>query len=135
MTDIAVVPEQRDPDGDPDLPVSRPQNPPRPCRRASTCQEVEPDLLLATEPDADRVGFACADGNDYTLLTGDDGRFLLLDYICRVRTERGDLSTRLPSPPSVSSAMVDALAEEYGFELRRCLAGSQVYRRYHHRSV
>ena len=49
---------------------------------------------------------------------------LLLDYICKMRAERGeDLSRKVAVTTIVSSAMVDALAEEYGFELRRCLTG------------
>ncbi len=49
---------------------------------------------------------------------------LLLDYICKMRAERGeDLSNKVAVTTIVSSAMVDALAEEYGFELRRGLTG------------
>ena len=85
---------------------------------------VRPDLLLATDPDADRVGVACKDGDDYTLLTGNEMGVLLLDYIARMRSERGeDLSDKVAVTTIVSSAMVDALAAEYGFELRRCLTG------------
>ena len=88
------------------------------------CDEVHPDLLLATDPDADRVGVACADGDDYTLLTGNEMGVLLLDYICKMRAERGeDLSNKVAVTTIVSSSMVDALAGEYGFELRRCLTG------------
>ena len=76
--------------------------------------------MLATDPDADRVGVACADGDDYTLLTGNEMGVLLLDYICKMRAERGeDLSNKVAVTTIVSSAMVDALAAEYGFELRR----------------
>ena len=117
ITDITVVPEQRDPDGDfPTCPYPNPE--------IDLCQEVKPDLLLATDPDADRVGVACADGDDYTLLTGNEMGVLLLDYICKMRAERGeDLSNKVAVTTIVSSAMVDALAAEYGFELRRCLTG------------
>ena len=49
---------------------------------------------------------------------------LLLDYVCRMRAERGeDLTRKVAVTTIVSSAMVDALAAEYGFELRRCLTG------------
>ena len=70
------------------------------------------------------MGVACADGDDYTLLTGNEMGVLLLDYICKMRAERGEnLSNKVAVTTIVSSAMVDALAEEYGFELRRCLTG------------
>ncbi len=49
---------------------------------------------------------------------------LLLDYICKTRAARGeDLTKKVAVTTIVSSAMVDALADEYGFELRRCLTG------------
>ena len=88
------------------------------------CEQVHPDLLLATDPDADRVGVACKDGDDYTRLAGNEMGVLLLDYVCRMRAERGENLTRKVAVTTiVSSAMVDALAAEYGFELRRCLTG------------
>lgn len=125
ITDITVVPEQRDPDGDfPTCPYPNPEIREAMQKGIDLCQEVKPDLLLATDPDADRVGVACADGDDYTLLTGNEMGVLLLDYICKMRAERGeDLSSKVAVTTIVSSAMVDALAAEYGFELRRCLTG------------
>jgi phosphoglucomutase len=125
ITDITVVPEQRDPDGDfPTCPYPNPEIREAMQKGIDLCQEVKPDLLLATDPDADRVGVACADGDDYTLLTGNEMGVLLLDYICKMRAECGeDLSNKVAVTTIVSSAMVDALAAEYGFELRRCLTG------------
>lgn len=125
ITDITVVPEQRDPDGDfPTCPYPNPEIREAMQKGIDLCQEVKPDLLLATDPDADRVGVACADGDDYTLLTGNEMGVLLLDYICKMRAERGeDLSNKVAVTTIVSSAMVDALAAEYGFELHRCLTG------------
>lgn len=125
VTDITIVPEQKDPDGDfPTCPYPNPEIREAMQKGIDLCQEVKPDLLLATDPDADRVGVACADGDDYTLLTGNEMGVLLLDYICKMRAERGeDLSNKVAVTTIVSSAMVDALAEEYGFELRRCLTG------------
>ena len=125
ITDITVVPEQKDPDGNfPTCPYPNPEIREAMQKGIDLCREVQPDLLLATDPDADRVGVACADGDDYTLLTGNEMGVLLLDYICKMRAERGeDLKDKVAVTTIVSSAMVDALAEEYGFELRRCLTG------------
>ncbi len=82
------------------------------------------DLLLATDPDADRVGVACEDGDDYTLITGNEMGILLMDFIARRKAARGeDLSKSVAVTTIVSSAMADAIAEEYGFELRRVLTG------------
>lgn len=125
ITDITIVPEQKDPDGDfPTCPYPNPEIREAMQKGIDLCEEVHPDLLLATDPDADRVGVACKDGDDYTLLTGNEMGVLLLDYICKMRAERGeDLSRKVAVTTIVSSSMVDALAAEYGFELRRCLTG------------
>ena len=125
ITDITVVPEQREPNGDfPTCPYPNPEIREAMQKGIDLCEEVHPDLLLATDPDADRVGVACKDSDDYTLLTGNEMGVLLLDYIARMRSERGeDLSDKVAVTTIVSSAMVDALAAEYGFELRRCLTG------------
>ncbi len=125
VSDVTVVPEQEQPDGDfPTCPYPNPEIREAMQRGIDLCEQVHPDLLLATDPDADRVGVACKDGDDYTLLTGNEMGVLLLDYICRMRAERGeDLSDKVAVTTIVSSAMVDALAAEYGFELRRCLTG------------
>ena len=125
ITDITVVPEQREPNGDfPTCPYPNPEIREAMQKGIDLCEEVHPDLLLATDPDADRVGVACKDGDDYTLLAGNEMGVLLLDYIARMRSERGeDLSDKVAVTTIVSSAMVDALAAEYGFELRRCLTG------------
>ena len=125
ITDITVVPEQREPNGDfPTCPYPNPEIREAMQKGIDLCDEVHPDLLLATDPDADRVGVACADGDDYTLLTGNEMGVLLLDYICKMRAERGeDLSNKVAVTTIVSSSMVDALAGAYGFELRRCLTG------------
>ncbi|MBE6468911.1 MAG: phospho-sugar mutase [Coriobacteriaceae bacterium] len=125
ITDVTVVPEQRDPDGDfPTCPYPNPEIREAMQKGIDLCEEVHPDLLLATDPDADRVGVAVKAGDDYLLLTGNEMGVLLLDYLCRMRAERGeDLSRKVAVTTIVSSAMVDALAADYGFELRRCLTG------------
>ena len=125
ITDITVVPEQRDPDGNfPTCPYPNPEIREAMQKGIELSERVHPDLLLATDPDADRVGVAVSDGDDYLLLTGNEMGVLLLDYICRMRAQRGeDLAEKVAVTTIVSSAMVDALAEKYGFELRRCLTG------------
>ena len=125
ITDITIVPEQKDPDGDfPTCPYPNPEIREAMRKGIDLCEEVKPDLLLATDPDADRVGVACADGDGYTLLSGNEMGVLLLDYICKMRAAKGeDLANKVAVTTIVSSAMVDALAQDYGFELRRCLTG------------
>lgn len=92
--------------------------------RERAAQGSAPDLLLATDPDADRVGVACEDGDDYALITGNEMGILLMDYLARMRAARGeDVSRCIAVTTIVSSAMADDVARAHGFELRRTLTG------------
>ncbi len=127
---LNVVPGQDQPDGD--FPTCEYPNPEEraalqagidECRRWKKAGRPF-DLLLATDPDADRVGVACEDGDDYTLITGNEMGILLMDYLAGRRVARGeDLSRLVAVTTIVSSAMCDDVAAHYGFELRRTLTG------------
>ena len=81
--------------------------------------------MLATDPDADRVGIAmkCPDGS-YELVTGNEVGVLLLDYICAGRIEKGTMPKNPVAVKSiVSTPLADAVAEHYGVELRSVLTG------------
>ena len=83
------------------------------------------DLMLATDPDADRVGIAmkCPDGS-YELVTGNEMGVLLLDYICAGRIEQGTMPAKPVAVKSiVSTPLANAVAEHYGVELRETLTG------------
>lgn len=127
---LDVVPGQDQPDGD--FPTCEYPNPEE---RAALQAGIDKcrswkemgkpfDLLLATDPDADRVGVACEDGDDYTLVTGNEMGILLMDYLAGRRAARGENLSRLVAVTTiVSSAMCDDVAAHYGFELRRTLTG------------
>lgn len=127
---VNVVPGQDLPNGD--FPTCEYPNPEEraaleagieKCRSAKAAGSPY-DLLLATDPDADRVGVACEDGDDYTLITGNEMGILLMDFIARKKAARGeDLTRSVAVTTIVSSAMADSIAAEYGFELRRVLTG------------
>lgn len=88
-------------------------------------KEVGADLMLATDPDADRVGIAmkCPDGS-YELVSGNEMGVLLLDYICQGRIEKGTMPEKPVAVKSiVSTPLADAVAEHYGVELRHTLTG------------
>lgn len=125
VTDIHVVEEQSKPDGNfPTCPYPNPE-----IREAlecgiSLCEQVHPDLLLATDPDADRVGIAVKDGDDYQLLSGNEVGVLLLDFICRMRKENGTLPEHPVAVTTiVSTSLVDPVAAKYGADMRRVLTG------------
>ena len=83
------------------------------------------DLLLATDPDADRVGIAmkCPDGS-YELVSGNEMGALLLDYICAGRIEKGTMPKNPVAVKSiVSTPLADAIAAHYGVEMRSVLTG------------
>jgi phosphoglucomutase len=83
------------------------------------------DLMLATDPDADRVGIAmrCPDGS-YELVSGNEMGALLLDYICAGRIENGTMPKNPVAVKSiVSTPLADAVAEHYGVEMRNVLTG------------
>jgi phosphoglucomutase len=88
-------------------------------------EDTDADLMLATDPDADRVGIAmrCPDGS-YELVTGNEMGVLLLDYICAGRIEKGTMPQNPVAVKSiVSTPLADEVAKHYGVELRSVLTG------------
>ena len=127
VTDVTVVPEQAQPDGNfPTCPYPNPEIREALQKGIDLAEEVHPDLLVATDPDADRVGIAVKDGDDYLLLTGNETGVLLLDYCARMTADtQGEeaLARKVAVTTIVSSVMVDAIAAAYGFTVRRVLTG------------
>jgi phosphoglucomutase len=123
--DVRVVPEQMVPDGDfPTCPYPNPEIKEALKKGLELCEAEQPDLLLATDPDADRCGIAVKHDGLYRLLTGNQIGVLLTDYLVSAYQAEGkNLEDAVVVTTVASSAMADALAEEYGFELRRTLTG------------
>lgn len=125
VRDVFIVGEQAYPDGTfPTCPYPNPEIREALERGIALCEQVKPDLLLATDPDADRVGIAVKEADDYQLLTGNETGALMLDYICRMRCELD----KMPADPIavttiVSTSLADAIAAEYGVEIKRVLTG------------
>ena len=125
VKDVTVVPEQEHPDGRfPTCPYPNPEEREAMLRGLELCEKLHPDLLLGTDPDCDRMGSAVPEGDGYRLLTGNEMGVLLLDYICRRRMELGTMPEKPVAVTTiVSTDMADAVAAEYGVELRRVLTG------------
>lgn len=123
--DVVVEPEQAVANGNfPTCPYPNPEIREALERGLALAADEQADLLLATDPDADRVGIAVVKDGDPILLTGNEVGILLVDYMCEMLASRGeDLRAKVVATTIVSSAMVDALAEDRGFELRRTLTG------------
>lgn len=88
------------------------------------CDSVKPDLLLATDPDTDRVGIAVPHAGEYRLLTGNEVGLLLLDFLASKADESGaDMAREVACTTIVSAPMADDIARARGIELRRTLTG------------
>ena len=126
ITDVTVVPEQELPDGNfPTCPFPNPEIKEALQKGLELCKTVQPDLLLATDPDCDRVGIAVPDGKgDFVLFSGNEVGALLLEYICKERIALGTMPKNPVAVKSiVSTDIASAIAKEYGVELRNVLTG------------
>ncbi len=125
LENVTVVPQQELPDGNfPTAPYPNPE-----LRQPFECalelaKTLSPELLLATDPDCDRVGIAVKHDGEYVLLTGNQVGALLLDYILSQKTA---LHT-LPANPIavktiVTTELCEKIAKKYGCELINTLTG------------
>ena len=126
IDDITIVPEQQYPDGNfPTCPYPNPEIFEALRLGLELAKKTGADLMLATDPDADRVGIAirCPDGS-YELVTGNEVGVLLLDYIAAGRIEKGTMPKNPVAVKSlVSTPLADAVAASYGVEMRNVLTG------------
>lgn len=126
IKNVIVVPEQEMPDGNfTTCPYPNPE-----IREAlelglKLCDEVKPDLLLATDPDCDRVGIAVPDEKGgYVLFSGNEVGAMLLEYICSERTRLGTMPKNPVTVKTiVTTDIIMKIAEKYGVELIEVLTG------------
>lgn len=125
FSNISIVAEQEKPDGNfPTCPYPNPE-----IREAlelglRDARRLGSDLLLATDPDCDRVGIAVKSDDDYILLSGNEVGMLLLDYICKRRIA----SNIMPEKPImiktiVTIDVVKQIAQDYGVQVIDVLTG------------
>ena len=122
---VSVVKEQEMPDGTfPTCPYPNPE-----IKQVFECalemtKSEKADLLLATDPDCDRVGIAVLNGDEYVLLTGNDVGVLLTDYMLSARMAKGTLPQNpLMTRSLVSTPLVCRVAEKYGGKVVDVLTG------------
>ena len=126
VEEITVVPEQELPDGNfTTCPYPNPEIKEALQKGIELCEKVQPDLLLATDPDADRVGIAVKDyDGSYRLISGNEDGIMLTDYILSSRKA----NNTLPEKPVlvktiVTTKLINKLCEKYGCELKNVLTG------------
>lgn len=125
-TNITVVKEQEQPDGHfPTCPYPNPEIKEAMALGMEYARKCNADLLLATDPDCDRVGIAVKNrSGEYELLTGNQVGLLLLDYICQQRVKHG----KMPADPVMVKTIVtmdmgELIAKHYGVRTVNVLTG------------
>lgn len=126
VNDVVVVPEQELPDGNfTTCPYPNPEIKEALAKGLELCEKEQPDLLLATDPDADRVGIAVKDyDGSYRLISGNEDGVMLTNYILSCKKASG----KLPGKPVVvktivTTKLINKLCEKYGCELKNVLTG------------
>ncbi len=125
---VTLVPEQEKCDGNfPTCPYPNPEKKDALELGLALCRVVKPDLLLATDPDCDRVGIAVRHQEDYELLSGNEVGVLLTDFICQARSAAG-AAKPMPENPYmvrtiVTTKMADAICRKYGVSVITTLTG------------
>ena len=123
---VLTVPEQRQPDGEfPTVAFPNPEEPAALKLAIELGAKEKADVVMATDPDADRLGIAVPDkAGDFVLVTGNQLGALHLDYILLSRKELGKMP---PRPACIKSVVTTdfqaAIASKYGVECRECLTG------------
>lgn len=126
IKDILIVKEQEKPDGTfSTCPFPNPEIPEALALGLKLSAIEKPDLLLATDPDCDRVGIAVPDKNgEYVLISGNEVGCLLLEYICKLRTQKGTMPKNpIAVKTIVTTELAAKIAAEYDVEIIDVLTG------------
>ncbi len=126
VEDVTIVKEQELPDGNfTTCPYPNPEIKEALQKGLELCDKVKPDLLLATDPDADRVGIAVKDyDGSYRLITGNEDGAMLTEYILSNRKANGSLPEKpVMVKTIVTTKLIEKLCEKYGAELKNVLTG------------
>lgn len=125
INDVTIVPEQEYPNGNfTTCPFPNPEIKEALALGLKLCETVKPDLLLATDPDCDRVGIAVPSDDGYVLFSGNEVGGLLMEYICSERTKMGTMPENPVAVKTiVTTDIARRIAEEYGVKLIDVLTG------------
>lgn len=125
VEDLRVVKSQEKPDGNfPTCPYPNPEIRQVFEEGLKMTEEFPADLMIATDPDCDRVGIAVRDNGEYKLMTGNEVGAMLCEYLLSQLKEKG----KLPEKPVVvktivTTPLISAICKEYGAEMADLLTG------------
>lgn len=122
---VTVVAEQMSHNGNfPTCPFPNPELPEAMELGLRYASETNADILLATDPDCDRVGVAVKTENGYKLLTGNEVGILLFDYICHTKTLSGTMPENAVCVKTiVTTSLAEKIAKNYSVEMVNVLTG------------
>lgn len=122
---VSVVKEQENPDGSfSTCPYPNPEIKEALRLSIELAEKVSPDIVLATDPDSDRVGIAILVGDKYRLFTGNEVGVLLTHYVLSCRKNQGTLCENpVVVKTIVTTPMIDAIAKDFGCEVHTVLTG------------
>ena len=126
FTNFAVVPEQKDPDPDfTTVPFPNPENPKAFALAEKLGKEKGAEVLIATDPDSDRMAVMIADGDGgYTALNGNQTGAMLIAYMAEAQTEKGTLPAKAAMIKSVVTGEFGrAICEDHGIAVFETLTG------------
>ena len=126
FTNIIHVPEQDITSGDfPTVDSPNPENPSAMAMAIAKAKEVGADLVVASDPDADRIGCVIRDNNgEYQLINGNQIVMILLNYIMRRKREMGLLDgSEYVVKTIVTTETIKAIADNYGIKMFDCYTG------------
>lgn len=125
IDNVVVVPEQEMPDGNfPTCPYPNPEIKEALALGLQLCEKEQADLLLATDPDSDRVGIAVKTKDGYRLMSGNETGIMLMNYLLSTRKEKGTLPENPVAVKTiVTSKLVERICQKYGCELKNVLTG------------
>ena len=125
VENLTLVEEQCRPDGDfPTCPYPNPEKAEALALGIKTARAAGADILIATDPDADRVGTAVLHNGEYVLLSGNEAGVLLTDYLLSMKKAAGTLPSRpVIVKTIVTTDLVRKVAEKYNAEIYDVLTG------------
>lgn len=125
FTNVHIVKEQDDKCGEfKTIPYPNPESAPAFDLAIKLAKKVDADIIVATDPDADRMGvYVKVSKGEYLPLTGNELNSILFEYVCHFKGKTTNLKNSLAVKSFVTTRLIDAIAKHYGVELKETPTG------------